>query len=351
MGAAARRALKRPYHSIGKSEGDNVKLLRRTGLGMALATLAVLSLGAGNAAAQEYPSRAVRLLVPLSPGGVTDVMARLIAGEMAKQLGQPVIVENRTGANGAIAGEAVAKSAPDGYTVGFFPSSPVVVLPLLGRVPYAVSDLKPVSRLYDLDLFVVARSDYPASTLADLVAMAKAQPGKVSYGTTGIGSPLHLGFELLKNQSGADMTHVPYRGGSDEINALLGGHLDVGIVGTYDAGVWAKQGKLKFIASMAAKRNPVFPNVPTISESGYPGFLANSWAALFVPSATPPAIVERLAQAALRAVRSPVVTEKLVSNGLTPMGDESPAEISASMQAESEKWARVIKQLGPINLN
>lgn len=324
--------------------------LRRTGLAAVFAGLAALAFAPGPASAQEFPSRPVRLIVPLSPGGVTDVMARLVATEMAKQLGQPVVVENRTGASGAIGGDAVAKAAPDGYTVGFFPSSTVVLLPLLGKVPYAASDLKPVSRLYDLDLFVVARTEYPASTLPQLIAQAKAQPGKISYGTTGVGGPLHLGWELLKTQGGFDMTHVPYRGGSDQINALLGGHLDIAIVGTYDAGIWTKQGKIKVLASMAAHRNSVFPDVPTISESGFPGFLANSWAALFVPSGTPAMVADRLGQAAAAALRSAPVREKLLGNGLTPLGEERPDEISASMRAESEKWAKIIQQLGPANL-
>lgn len=304
----------------------------------------------GIAAAQDYPSRSVRMVLPLSPGGVTDVMARLISTEMSKSLGQPVVVDNRVGGNGSIAGDFIAKSAPDGYNVGFFPSSTVVVLPLLGKTPYAVSDLKPVSRLYDLDLFVVSRIDLPASNLQQLIAAAKAQPGKLSYGTTGVGSPLHLGFELLKSQGAFDMTHVPFKGGAPQINALLGGHLDVGIVGTYDAGVWAKQGKIKMIASMAARRNSVFPDVPTISESGFPGFLANSWSALFVSAATPAPIADRLAQASVAALRSPAVVQPLTSNGLTPLGTERPDEISASMRIEAEKWAKIIKQLNPKDL-
>jgi tripartite-type tricarboxylate transporter receptor subunit TctC len=325
--------------------------LRRKGLIAAAGGLAGLALAPLHALADDFPSRPLKLVVPLSPGGVTDVMARLIAAEMSKQLGQPIIVENRTGANGAIGGEAVAKAAPDGYTIGFFPSSTVVLLPLLGKVSHAVTELRPVSRLYDLDLFVVARSDYPASTLAQLIAMAKAQPGRISYGTTGVGGPLHLGWELLKSQGGFDMTHVPYRGGSDQMTALLGGNLDVAIVGTYDAGVWAKQGKVKLIASMAAKRNSVFPDVPTIAESGFPGFLANSWAALFVPQGTPQAVGERIGKAAAAALQAPNVRERLLSNGLTPLGDERPDEISASMKVESEKWAKIVQHLGVANLN
>lgn len=328
-----------------------MNISRRKALTTVAVPLATYALGVAPALAQEFPSRPVRLVVPLSPGGVTDVMARLIATDMAKQLGQPVIVENRTGAGGSIAGDFVARSAPDGYTVGFFPSSTVVLLPLLGKTPYAVSDVKPVSRLYDLDLFVIARSDFPASTLAQLIAMARAEPGKISYGTTGVGGPLHLGWEQLKSMGGFDMTHVPYRGGSDQINALLGGTLNVAIVGTYDAGIWAKQGKVKVIASLAAKRNSIFPDVPTISESGFPGFVANSWAALFVPAATPTAIADRISQAAGVALREPAVRERLLSNGLTPLGDERPDAISASMKLESEKWAKIIQQIGPANLN
>ncbi len=324
--------------------------LRRTGIAAVLVVLAAFVLGPRPAKAQDFPTRSVRLVVPLSPGGVTDVMARLIATSMSKQLGQSVIVENRTGANGAIAGDFVTRSAPDGYTVGFFPNSAVVVLPLLGKFTNATTDLKPVSKLYDLDLFVVTRSDHQASTLAQLIAMAKAQPGKYSYGTTGIGSTLHLAMELLKRQGGFDMTHIPYRGGADQLNALLGGNLDAAIIGTYDAGLWVKQGKIKILASLGPKRNIVFPDVPTLSESGFPGVVASSWAALFVPTGTPPAIAERLAQAAGSALRDPVVRERLVSNGLTPVGDERPEDTSAAMRLESEKWSKVIQQLGAANL-
>jgi tripartite-type tricarboxylate transporter receptor subunit TctC len=325
--------------------------LRRSILAGVVASLTLLAIGPTEAVAQAFPTRPIRLIVPLPAGGVTDVMARTIAAEMSNQLGQQVIVENRTGANGAIAGDAVAKGGPDGYTVGFFPNTTVVLLPLLGKVPQAVADLRPVSRLYDLDLVVVARSDFPASSLAQLIAMAKAQPGKISYGSTGVGGPLHLGWELLKAQGGFDMTHVPYRGGSDQLTALLGGQIDTASVGTYDAGVWIKQGKVKVIASMAARRNPVFPEVPTVSESGFPGVVANSWAALFVPPGTPLSVTERLSQAALAALRTPAVRERLVSNGLTPLGEERSEEISASMASESGKWLKIIKQLGPANLN
>lgn len=327
-----------------------MNFLRRTGLTASLVILATLSLGFGPTWGQEFPLRPVRLVVPLSPGGVTDVMARAIAVEMGKHLGQSVIVENRTGANGAIAGDFVARAASDGYTVGFFPNSLTVVLPLLGKFTNATTDIKLVSKLYDLDLFVVARNDYPATTLAQLIALAKTQPGKSSYGTTGIGSTLHLGMELLKRQGNFDMTHIPYRGGADQLNALLGGNLDVAIIGTYDAGVWVKQGKIKILASLGPKRNSVFPDVPTISESGFPTVIASSWAALFVPTGTPPAIAERLAQAAASALRDPAVRERLVSNGLAPVGDERPQETSNAMKVESEKWTKVIQQLGAANL-
>ena len=307
-------------------------------------------LAAAPAIAQDYPNKPVRLIVPLSPGGVTDVMARLIATEMAKPLGQTVLVENRTGGNGAIAGDALKQAPADGYMVGFFPNSMTIVLPLLDKSRTALGEFKPVSRLYDLDLFVIGRSDLQASSLQQLIAAAKTQPGKLTYGTTGVGSTLHLGFELIKAQGGFDMTHVPYKGGADQITALIGGQITVAIVGTYDAGVWFKQGKVKLLASYGAKRNAVFPDVPTIAESGFPGFGANSWAALFVPQGTPDAVAGKLGQAALTALRSATVKEKLLANGLTPLGEETPAQISASMKAESETWARVIARLGAENL-
>ncbi len=326
-------------------------MLRRTALASVLAvSAAALGWGVSPAWAQEFPARPLRLVVPLSPGGVTDVMARLIATEMSKQLGQSVVVENRTGANGAIGGDLVAKAPPDGYTIGFFPNSMMMILPLLGKFTNASTDLKPVARLYDLDLFIVARSDYPSSTLPELIAAAKAQPGKISYGTTGVGSSLHLAMELIKMQGGFDMTHIPYRGGSDQMNALLGKNLDVAIVGTYDAGVWTKQGKVKPIASLAGKRNSQFPDVPTVAESGFPGFVSNSWAALFVPTGTPQAIADRIGQAAAAALREPVVRERLMSAGLSPRGDERSDQISASMKVESETWSKIVQKLGASNL-
>ena len=319
-------------------------------LATALVGLAVWSTAPANAQAQEFPNRPLRLIVPLSPGGVTEVMARLIVTEMAKPLGQQFIVENRTGGNGAIAGDALAKAPADGYMVGFFPNSMTVVLPLLDKARANLGEFKPVSHLYDLDLFVIARADQPASSLQQLIAAAKTQPGKLTYGTTGIGSTLHLGFELIKSQGGFDMTHVPYKGGADQITALLGGQITVAVVGTYDAGVWFKQGKVKLLASYNGKRNPVFPDVPTIAESGFPGFSATSWAALFVPQGTPNAATDRLAQAALVALRTPAVRDKLLSNGLTPLGEARPEQISAAMKAESDNWAKVIQKLGAQNL-
>jgi tripartite-type tricarboxylate transporter receptor subunit TctC len=324
-------------------------MFRKTSLGVVLWAIAGI-IATQSALAQQFPDKSIRLIVPQPAGGVTDTLARSMAPEMAKRLGQPVLVENRSGGGGAIAGDFVSKAPSDGYTVGFFPNSTMVVLPLVAKVPYSPSEVKPLAKLYGLDLYAAVRTDFPTSNLTQLTAYSKSNPGKLNYGTTGLGSPLHLGWELFLSQSGISMTHIPYRGGPEQITALLGGHIQVAILGSFEASNWLKQGKIKVIASMSSKRNPALPDVPTISESGYPGFEAPSWTGLWVPAATPTPIAEIIVQAAMAALRAPAIQERMRTSGLTPLGEDRTSEIVLANEVETQRWLQVIKKLGPESL-
>ena len=320
---------------------------RRLRLAHTLVLLGALLSGHPAARAQSFPSKPITLIVPFAPGGATDVVARLLSSEVSQSLGQPVLVENKPGAAGALGAGFVAKSAPDGYTLCLCGGGPMVILPLLDpKLPYVPTrDLAPVILSHLVDYVVVVGVASKITTLADLVAAAKAQPGKISYGSTGIGGPAHLGMELFQHVSSTRFLQVPYKGESNVITDVLGGQIDVGLMSVQAAGPLLQANKVRALAVWPPTRSKALQNVPTIAEQGYPGFSAGTFVGINVSAGTPPPVIERLHGAFAKALEKSAVRDKLQEMGFTPMA-LPPAAYAAFLHREQEKWAKVIADTG-----
>jgi len=313
-----------------------------------IARVVVCALGmlaAGAAAAAAYPDKPIRLLVPYPPGGITDVLTRSLAELLRKELGQPVVVESKPGANTALAAQALAAAPADGYTVMMAAAATVVMNPLLyAKLAYdPARDFTPVGRIAETPLVLVVRADSPARTLADLIAEAKAKPGAASFASTGMGSTLHLAGELLQLETGTQMLHVPYKGSAPALNGVLAGETQFMIDSVGSSIPLIKGGKLRAVAVTSAKRLPALPEVPTVAESGVPGFDVSTWFGLLVPKQTPAAIVTRLNAAVALAVRDPAFRAQFEAVGLVVPAPIDAATFAKFIQAETAKWAPLIK--------
>lgn len=299
-------------------------------------------------AQQDFPSRPLRMVIPFETGGSTDIQARIIAAEMTRNLGQTVIAENRTGAGGFIGADVVAKSRPDGYTLCFCTTTQTILAPLANpKPPYdAARDLQPVTQLYIADGTITVRPGLGVNTFAQLVARAKANPGKLNYGSNGLGSTTHLGTIMLTGATGIDMVHVPYKGEQPALNDLLGDRLDVLFLSVTLASRLAKTGQLKILAVRGLTRNALLPDVPTIAELGFPGAESTTHGGLFVAAGTPPAIVEKLYETTSRAVNAPDIKARIAQEGQVTVGNR-PEVYAAWLQSERERWAKVARTLGP----
>ena len=305
------------------------------------AALAILLAQPGQA--QDYPSKPVRLVVPYSAGGGTDFVARTVAERLTASLGQPIVVDNRAGANGATGSDIVAKAAPDGYTLLIGAAGTLVVAPHLGPLPFdPAKDLVPITNLGTSAFIVAVNPDVPVKTLADLIALAKSQPGKLNYGSSGTGGSPHLATELFQSMAGVQMVHVPYKGLSLAITDLLGDHIQVLFMDVGLAVPFVKDGKVLALAITGSKRSAVLPNVPTVAEAGVPGYDARTWYGLLAPAGTPRPIVDRLAAEANKALDSPGMRAKLATQGLEAAGG-TPEQFASFIRSESAKWAQVIK--------
>jgi tripartite-type tricarboxylate transporter receptor subunit TctC len=309
------------------------------------AVAACMSLSAA-AADDNYPTRPVRLLVPFAPGGGADALSRIITPKMHDALGQAWVVDNRGGAAGNIAAETVAKAAPDGYTALMGFSTVLTVNPSLYKLPYSVTkDLQPVTLLATAQYILVIHPSVAATNLKDFIALAKQKPGSLNYASAGVGSPLHLAAELFKKRAGIDMAHLAYKGGGPAAVAVLAGEAQVLFASVASSVPQIKAGKLKALATTGIKRSKVAPDLPTIAESGFPGFEVSSWYALLVPAKTPAAIVNKIRGAAIKAVELPDVQEAMSRQGLD-VETSTPQELAARMSAETAVWAGVIKDAG-----
>jgi len=297
--------------------------------------------------AQGYPNKPIRLIVPWPPTGTVDILGRTLGQKLAENMGQNVVVDNRAGANGMIGTEMAAKTAPDGYTlVVENVTGQTINAALRDKMAYDIHrDLAHISVLAWVPNGVVCLPSLPVRNIQELVALARAQPGKLTYASFGVGSSAHLTFELFKGMTGIDMLHVPYKGGQPAIADLLAGQVAIYIPVLPSVVQLSKAGRLRLLAVTSAKRSSAVPDTPTVAESGVPGFEASNWFGFMTPAGTPPEIVARLNAEAVKAMQSPDVREKLAGLGFeTQTG--TPQELSGLLRRESEKWARVVKASG-----
>src|SRR5882757_3803010 len=310
-----------------------------------LAGLSVLLLPA-LAAAQDFPNKPIRLIVPFPAGGPNDIIARVIGQRMSELTRQPVLIDNRGGQAGVLGTDAVAKAAPDGYTIGIVSASALVISPTMEQVPYDVSrDFAPVTLVVTVPEMLVVASNVPAKNMDELVALAKAQPGKLNFASAGVGGLPHLAGELLKLTARIDIVHVPYRGAAPAINDLLGQQVQMTFLDLPVILPHIKAGTLRPIALGARARAPTAPDVPTTAEVGMPDLLIENWYGMIAPAKTPEKIVAALNRIANEAMADPGVTQKLADQGLTVAGD-TPEHFREFIDAEIEKWAKVIKDAG-----
>ena len=296
------------------------------------------------AGAQAYPAKAVRVVVPFPAGGAADSIARIVTERMAAKWGQPVLVENRSGAGGNVGADSVYRAEPDGYTLLSSPPGPLAINHnLYKELSYEPARFVPITVLCLSPNVISARADLPASSVKELVAYAKASPGKVSYASQGNGSTSHLSAAMLASMAGLKLLHVPYKGEAPALTDLAGGRVDIFIGNLFAALKLAQGGRIKLLGVASEKRNPVAPDVPTVSEAGVPGFLSSAWFALVAPPRTPAAVAREVNRAAVEALRSDDVRKRLLALGAEPVGG-STAETAAFIKEETERWHKVIKE-------
>jgi tripartite-type tricarboxylate transporter receptor subunit TctC len=299
------------------------------------------------ALAQSFPSKTIKLVVPFPAGGPNDIIGRAVGKRMSEILKTQVVVDNRSGAGGVIGTDAVAKAAPDGYTIAITSAGALALSPsVVAKLPYrTLQDLKPITLVAKVPEMLVTATGVPAKNLAELIALAKAQPGKLNFASTGPGSMPHLAGELFRLSAKIDIVHVPYRGAAPVVNDLLGQQVQMVFLDLPVLLPQVQSGKIRAIAIGAKERAPSLPNVPTFAESGFPQILTENWYGMVAPAATPQPIADILHKAAVEALHDPEVKERLGKLGLTLVGN-SPAEFAAYVKAETDKWANVVKEAG-----
>jgi tripartite-type tricarboxylate transporter receptor subunit TctC len=309
--------------------------------------LALIALFAScGALAQSYPTHPVRVVVPYAVGGSADVYGRFLAAKLSETLGQAFVIENRPGGGAVIGTDAVAKSAPDGYTVLVMSNTHTVNETLIPKKPYdLLKDLAPITGINSQDLLLVAAPGVKANNLREFLALAKSQPGKLNYASSGPGTPYHMAGELFKHMAGVDIVHVPHKGSDQARTAVLGGQVDImfdaisTIVGHVNAG------KLKALGTTGNSRSSVTPNIPTVAEAGVPGYEATIWLGLMAPASTPKPILEQLSEAVNKVINSPEVKANWSKQGAVPMG-MTPDQFGAFIKEDVAKWAKLVKETG-----
>ncbi|MGH6684724.1 MAG: Bug family tripartite tricarboxylate transporter substrate binding protein [Pseudolabrys sp.] len=312
-----------------------------------IAALAIVATANTALAQSQYPDRPVHVILGYPPAGPVDIITRIMTDKLSQLWGQPVVVENVSGAAGNIGGDRVAKSAPDGYTLLMATNAQLAVNPsLYKKMTYdPAKDLAPISlSVYSPNILVVP-NDLPVKSVAELVAYARANPGKLTFGSAGVGTTQHLAGELFKSTAKIDIQHVPYRGGAPVITDLLGGRLTMSFGAFAPLIPLVRQGKVRALAVTSAKRFAAAPDLPTMIEAGYPGFVSVLSIGLMAPAGTPPAIIEKVHQDAVKVLAMPDVRKKLSNVGMEVIGN-SPAEFAATIKAETPQWAKVIKEAG-----
>jgi len=321
-------------------------ICRRTVFVLSFALLAALAGNSFGAAAVDYPVRPIRVLVPFAPGGGADTLGRIITPRLSELMGQQWVVDNRGGAAGNIAAETVAHAAPDGYTVFMGFSTVLTVNPSLYKLGFNMErDLQPVTLLAAAQYILVLHPSVQATTVKDLVALMKQKPNSLNFASAGVGSPLHLAGELFQRRAAVRMVHIPYKGGGPAAAAVLAGEAQLLFGSVASVMPHVKAGKLKALATTGLKRSKVAPDLPTMAESGFPGFDVTTWYSLMVPAGTPQRIVTPIHDAAATTLRRADVQQAMIGQGLEPE-TSTPQELAARIRAETRTWAEVIKAAG-----
>lgn len=322
-----------------------------TGRRKALAVLASLAAGTaalpGAALAQAFPTRPITIVVPFSAGGTTDILARLVGQYLSTELGQPVVVENKAGAGGNIGGQYAAKAAADGYTLFMGTvGTHAINASLYKKMPFdPVKDFAPLTRVANVPNLLVVNPKQPFRTVPEMIAYAKANPGKINFGSPGNGSSPHLSGELFKSMTKVDLTHIPYKGSAPAVTDLLGNQIAIMFDNMPSVIPHVRSGKLHAIAITTSKRSPELPDVPTVAEAGVPGYEAMSWFGMFAPAATPKPVLNKLSGALAKVLANPEVKKKIADQGGEPV-NETPAQFATFIKSESAKWGKVVKESG-----
>ena len=310
--------------------------------------VALLFAFAGAAGAQQFPSKQIRFIVPYPPGSGTDIVARILGHKMTEAWGQQVLVDNRPGAGAIIGVEAVARAPADGYTIGIADNGPLAINPALyPKLPYStLRDFAPITLVANLPFILVVHPSVPANTTAELVALAKSRPGQLNYASVGNGSAVHLAMELLKSRAGINLTHVPYKGSAPALQGVLSGEAQVMFVNLLSSMQLVKAGKLRALATGTPRRLKTLPDLPTVAESGVPGYEYQAWFGVVAPAGTPPAIVARLSNELRRIIALPEIHDRLANEGgLEPIGSTAEA-FAAMLPGEIERWGRLVRETG-----
>ncbi|SDZ84459.1 Bug family tripartite tricarboxylate transporter substrate binding protein [Acidovorax soli] len=327
---------------------------RRTflaGRRQALAVLASLAAGTaalpGAALAQAYPTKPISIVVPFSAGGTTDILARLVGQYLSTELGQPVVVENKAGAGGNIGGQYAAKAAADGYTLFMGTvGTHAINASLYKKMPFdPIKDFAPLTRVANVPNLLVVNPKQPFKTVPEMIAYAKANPGKINFGSPGNGASPHLSGELFKSLAKVDLTHIPYKGSAPAVTDLLGNQIAIMFDNMPSVIPHVRSGKLRAIAITTSKRSAELPDVPTIAEAGVPGYEAMSWFGMFAPAATPKPVLDKLTGALAKVLANPEVKKKIADQGGEPV-NETPAQFATFIKSESAKWGKVVKESG-----
>ena len=293
-----------------------------------------------------YPQKPIRMVVPFPAGGGTDILARLVGQKMSEALGQQIITENRPGAGGTIGTDVASKAPADGYTIIMVSGSHAINPGLYLKLPYdTVNDFAPISQLATSPGILVVHPALPVKTVRDLITLARAKPGQLNYASAGSGTPPHLAGELFKTMARVDIVHIPYKGNVPAFADMLAGQVSLSFPSMPSAVPHLKSGRLRALGVTTAKRSPAAPNIPTIAESGLPGYESTSWYGMLAPARTPPAIVTRLHEVIVAVLASPDMKDKLGSQGLDPVGN-TPQQFAAVIKSEITKWAKVVKASG-----
>ena len=310
--------------------------------GLILSAMVLFHTG-GDAFAQSYPNKPIRFIVVFAPGGSTDILARAIGQKLTQSWGQPVIIDNRGGSGGVLGTDIGAKAAPDGYTITMVSASHVFNPSLYNKLPYdTIKDFIPLTNAALVPNILVVHPSVPANSVKEFIALAKAKPGKLNYGSAGQGSAIHLATELFMTMTGTQLTHIPYKGGGQALIDLMGGQVDCMFANLASSFPYLKSGKLKALGVTTLERSPVYPDIPTIAESGVPGYEFVSWFGVVAPARTPKEITTKLSTEIAKILHSPDTIKQLQNIGQEPIGD-TPEHFAEYISAEMKKWEKVIK--------